>query len=60
VCTACARAALDLLIDRVPSPNGLVLNGKENTLFVAATRGNAVWRLPLTPDGKVSRTGIFI
>jgi len=58
----CLRASgrLDLLIDRVPSPNGLVLNGKENTLFVAATRGNAVWRLPLTPDGKVSRTGIFI
>ena len=55
----CLRASgrLDLLIDRVPSPNGLVLNGKENTLFVAATRGNAVWRLPLTPDGKVSRTG---
>lgn len=55
-----ANGRLDLLIDRVPSPNGLVLNGKENTLFVAATRGNAVWRLPLTPDGKVSRTGIFI
>lgn len=55
-----ANGRLELLIDRVPSPNGIVLNGKENVLYVAATRGNAVWRLPLLPDGTVSRTGIFI
>ena len=55
-----AGGRLELLMDCMPSPNGLVLDGKENTLYVAATRGNAVWRLPLLPDGSVSRTGIFI
>ncbi len=51
---------LDLLIDTGPSPNGLVLNGKEDALFVGMTRGNAVWRIPLMPDGGISKAGIFI
>jgi gluconolactonase len=51
---------LDLLIDTVPSPNGLVMNLAENQLFVAVTRANAVWRLPLMPDGGVSKVGVFI
>ena len=51
---------LDLLIDNGPSPNGLVLNGKEDALFVGMTRGNAVWRIPLMPDGGISKAGIFI
>ncbi|HSF94989.1 MAG TPA: SMP-30/gluconolactonase/LRE family protein, partial [Thermohalobaculum sp.] len=51
---------LDLLIDTGPSPNGLVLNAAEDQLFVGMTRGNAVWRLPLMPDGGVSKAGIFI
>jgi gluconolactonase len=55
-----ANGHLELLIDCVPSPNGLVLNGKEDALLLAVTRGNAVWRLPLLSDGTVSRTGIFI
>lgn len=55
-----AAGALVKLIDCVPSPNGLTLDGKETTLFLAVTRGNAVWRLPLLPDGAVSRTGIYI
>jgi gluconolactonase len=48
------------LADNVPSPNGLVLNGAETALYVAATRANAVWRLPLAPDGSVLRVGMFI
>lgn len=51
---------LTCLIDTVPSPNGLVLNGDETTLYVAVTRDNAVWRLPLTSDGGVSKVGAFI
>jgi gluconolactonase len=51
---------LDLLIDTGPSPNGLVLNADETMLFVGMTRGNAVWRIPLMPDGGVSKAGIFI
>lgn len=51
---------LDLLIGTVPSPNGLVMNLAENQLFVAVTRANAVWRLPLMADGGVSKVGVFI
>ena len=40
----------DLLLDRVPSPNGLVLSPDEGTLYVAVTRANAIWRVPLMPD----------
>ena len=52
--------ALDQIVNNVPSPNGLVLNGSEHILYVAATRGNAIWRLPLMPDGTASKVGIFI
>lgn len=51
---------LQLLIDTVPSPNGLVLNLAGTQLYVAVTRANAVWRLPLVPDGGVSKAGVFV
>ncbi|PLZ03669.1 gluconolactonase [Burkholderia sp. WAC0059] len=54
-----ADGRLDCLIDNGPSPNGLVLDGKEKVLFVAMTRDNSVWRLPLLPDGSTSKVGRF-
>ena len=51
---------LDLLLDTVPSPNGLVLNADETILYLAVTRANAVWRVPLWPDGLIGRVGVFI
>ncbi len=50
---------LDCLIDTGVSPNGLVLDPGETVLFVAMTRDNAVWRLPLMKDGGVSKVGRF-
>jgi gluconolactonase len=50
---------LDLLLGNVPSPNGIVLSPDEKFLFVACTRGNCVWRMPLQQDGSVSKTGQF-
>lgn len=50
---------LDCLLDNGPSPNGLVLDLEEKALLVAMTRGNAIWRLPLQPDGQTSKVGIF-
>lgn len=50
---------LDLLLNNVPSPNGIVLSTDERFLFVAATRGNSVWRMPLLSDGSVSKVGQF-
>jgi gluconolactonase len=51
---------LDLLLGNVPSPNGIVLNMKENRLFVAVTRQNAVWRCPIMTDGSVSKVGTYL
>lgn len=54
-----ADGRLDMLLSNVPSPNGIVLSNDERFLFVAATRGNCVWRMPLMPDGSVSKAGQF-
>lgn len=54
-----ADGHLDMLLSNVPSPNGIVLSPDERFLFVAATRGNCVWRMPLLADGSVSKAGQF-
>ena len=52
---------VDLLLDGLAGPNGLVLNREENLLYVAITRDNAIYSLPLDPkDGRVSKVGRFI
>lgn len=51
---------LDLLVHNGPSPNGLVLDASENWLYVAMTRANQVWRLPLLPDGGTTKVGTFL
>lgn len=51
---------LECLIDTVPSPNGLVLDVNEHVLYLAVTRGNAVWRLPLAESGRVNKAGLFL
>lgn len=38
---------LDMLVDNGISPNGLVLSPDERFSYVAMTRSNEVWRLPL-------------
>jgi gluconolactonase len=50
---------LDCLLSNGPSPNGLVLSAEEDVLFVAMTRDNSVWRLPLLSDGSTSKVGRF-
>ncbi|EUC49714.1 hypothetical protein COCMIDRAFT_83901 [Bipolaris oryzae ATCC 44560] len=50
---------LDTLVENGVSPNGLVLSPDEKFLFVAMTRSNAVWRLPLHADGTTSKVGLF-
>ena len=53
------QGKLDCLIDTGVSPNGLVLDPTETVLFVAMTRDNAVWRVPLMKDGGVAKVGRF-
>jgi gluconolactonase len=58
----CLRAGgrLECLLDCVPSPNGLVLTPDESILYLAVTRANAVWRVPLAALGglAVGRLGL--
>ena len=50
---------LDLLLANVPSPNGVALSPDERVLYLAVTRGNCLWRVPLLPDGSVAKVGQF-
>ncbi|UDQ90889.1 SMP-30/gluconolactonase/LRE family protein [Xanthobacter autotrophicus] len=51
---------LDCVLKGIPSPNGLVFNKAETVLFLAVTRANAIWRVPLMRDGTASKVGTFI
>jgi gluconolactonase len=50
---------LDCLISNGPSPNGLALSPEEDVLYVAMTRDNAVWRVPLLPQGGTAKVHRF-
>ncbi|WP_313901488.1 SMP-30/gluconolactonase/LRE family protein [Methylobacterium sp. J-070] len=51
---------LDTILATGVSPNGLVLHPNEQVLFVSMTRDNAVWRVPLFPDGSTGKVGRFV
>jgi gluconolactonase len=53
-----ADGSADCLLDNLPSPNGLVDTGAA-CLFLALTRANAVWRVPLR-DGRPTKVGLFL
>jgi gluconolactonase len=55
-----ANGQVDLLVSNIPSPNGLVLNLTETIVYVAVTRDNAVWRVPMVRDTQVTKVGKFI
>jgi len=55
-----ADGRLSCLFDTLPSPNGLVPNLGETAIYVAVTRANAIWRVPLAQDGTTSKVGLFI
>ena len=50
---------LDLLLSNVPSPNGVALSPDEKVLYLAVTRANQVWRVPLLEDDSVAKVGAF-
>jgi gluconolactonase len=51
---------LTLLLDGVASPNGLALSAAQDVLYVAVTRANSVYRIPLRPDGRVGKIGVHL
>lgn len=50
---------LTCVLDDVPSPNGLVMDIEERALFLAVTRANAVWHVPITAMGDPIKVGIY-
>lgn len=54
-----ANGKVECLLNNIPSPNGLVMNIEEDTLYLAVTRANAIWRVPLTDDG-AAKVGVYI
>jgi gluconolactonase len=54
-----SNGQLDLLLVNVPSPNGVALSPDERVLYLAVTRANQVWRVPLLEDGGVCKVGAF-
>ena len=55
-----AKGEVHCLVDTIPSPNGIVLSPDERFLYVAVTRGNQVWRMPIHPDGTTSKVAAFL
>ncbi|OLL31225.1 gluconolactonase [Burkholderia sp. SRS-W-2-2016] len=55
-----ASGQLELVLQGIPSPNGLVLNLDETAVYLAATRANAIWRVPLLADGSATKVGTYI
>ncbi|HYS75017.1 MAG TPA: SMP-30/gluconolactonase/LRE family protein, partial [Burkholderiales bacterium] len=55
-----ANSELQRLIDNAPSPNGITLNKSNTHVYVAITRSQQIWRLPLMAGGTLSKTGVAI
>lgn len=51
---------IDCVLDCIPSPNGLVMNLEEDVMYLAVTRANAIWRVPLMKNGSATKVGTFI
>lgn len=51
---------VDLMMDGLPGPNGLVMNKAENVLYVALTHDNAIYALRIEPNGTRGKVSRFI
>lgn len=55
-----ADGGLDRLISNAPSPNGVTLSNSEKHVYLAVTRAQQIWRLPLMADGSISKAGVAV
>ena len=51
---------LQRLVSNIPSPNGITVSTTDKHVYVAVTRSQQIWRLPLMHDGQVSKTGVAV
>ena len=55
-----ANGDLQRLASNIPSPNGITTNSTDKQVYVAVTRSQQIWRLPVMHDGQVAKTGVAI
>jgi gluconolactonase len=55
-----ADGSAEIILQGIPSPNGIVLSVDQSWLYVAVTRTNSIWRSQVLPGGRVDRTGTYI
>ncbi|TWG98566.1 gluconolactonase [Nocardioides sp. J9] len=51
-------SGLSLLVDSIPSPNGVAVSPDGSLLYLAVTRANCVYRVPLWDDGRIGKVGV--
>ena len=51
---------VDLIMDGLAGPNGLVMNPAGTVLYVAITHDNAIYALRIEPDGSMKKASRFI
>jgi gluconolactonase len=55
-----ADGKLDRLASNVPGANGITVNGTDRQIYVAATGVQQIWRLPLLPDGSITKSRVAL
>src|SRR5262245_48690693 len=55
-----ASGELQRLVTNPPSPNGITLAKSNSEVYVAITRAQQIWRLPLMAGGTPSKTGVAL
>ena len=55
-----AGEGLTVLMQGIASPNGIALSPAGDVLYVAVTRANSVYRIPLRADGRVGKVGVHL
>ena len=55
-----ANGDLQRLVTNAPSPNGITMNTRNTQVYIAVTRAQQIWRLPLMQGGMPSKTGVAI
>lgn len=51
---------VELLVDTIPSPNAMAFSPDGRILYVAVTRANQIWRLPIHADGGTTKVNVFL
>ncbi len=55
-----ASGLVERLASNVPGANGITLNGTDRQVYVAATGVQQIWRLPLMPDGAITKSRVAL